>query len=300
MRKAYHLDKATDADFRQVRATYYGQVSYADWLFGQFLETLERTNHVNDTALIFGSDHGDYPGDYGLVEKWPSGLETILTHVPLIVRLPGAPSGHVVNEMVELYDLMATMLELGQVAAKHTHFARSLVPQLKGAAGDPHRAAFTEAGYDTFEPQAFEPITAGAPNIYSAKHELQNDQPRTVARAAAVTTPDFKLIACPGDQSELYDRKRDPLELHNLIDDHEHAHVREAMTERLMNRYISTTGVPPIDRDGREAPEFNSMPNFDTVKANPIGLLDELACLHELIDLNTRSRLHSRPIYCNH
>ena len=39
--------------------------------------------------MIAGSDHGDYAGDYGLVEKWPSGLESCLTHVPLIARMPG-------------------------------------------------------------------------------------------------------------------------------------------------------------------------------------------------------------------
>ena len=61
VRKAYPLDKATDADLRAVRATDYGQVSYADWLLGELMEALERTGHANDTVLIAGSDHGDVP-----------------------------------------------------------------------------------------------------------------------------------------------------------------------------------------------------------------------------------------------
>ena len=72
------------------------------------------------------SDHGDYAGDYGLIEKWPSGLEDCLTHVPLMARIPGGAAGHVVEEMVELFDLMPTLLDLAGARASHTHFARGL------------------------------------------------------------------------------------------------------------------------------------------------------------------------------
>ena len=274
IRKAYHLDQVSDSVFRQIRATYYGQVSYADWLLGELMEALERTGHVDDTVLVVGSDHGDWAGDYGLVEKWPSALDTCLTHVPLIARMPGGKVGHVVPEMVELFDIMATFLELGHVEARHTHFARSFVSQMKGASGDLRRAAFTEAGYDPFEPQAFEPPQPGPPNIYTAKHQLQNSQPRTVTRAASIATPEFKFIARPGDQSELYDRKRDPLELHNLIDDKGHAAVAQALSARLLNHYISTTGVPPLDRDGRDVPEFNMTSKFDNAQQLITDVLD--------------------------
>jgi len=275
LREAYRLDKATDAQLRQVRATYYGQVSYVDWLLGELMEAIERTGHAQDTVLVAGSDHGDYAGDYGLVEKWPSGLETCLTRVPLLARMPGGASGHTVPEMVELYDIMATFLELGQVQARHTHFARSFVPQLGGAAGDPNRAAFTESGYDVFEPQAFEPPMEGAPNLYTAKHELQNQHPETVQRAASVATPTFKYIARPGGQSELYDRKADPLETRNLIDDRRHESVREDLMQRLMDRYISTTGVPPWDRDGRDLPEYDLRSHFDNAEARTREQLDQ-------------------------
>jgi len=132
-----------------------------------------------------------------------------------------------------------------------------------GAAGDPTRAAYTEAGYDTFEPQAFEPAMEGPANLYTAKHDLQVGQPATVRRAAAVTTQTHKFVARPGGQYELYDRKRDPLELRNLIDDPKLAKVRNAMADNLMAHYISTTGVPPIERDGRETPPYYVMPQFE-------------------------------------
>ncbi|WP_245654151.1 sulfatase-like hydrolase/transferase [Novosphingobium rosa] len=275
LRKAYHLDQASDADLRRVRATYYGQVSYADWMLGELMDAMERTGHADDTVLVASSDHGDYAGDYGLIEKWPGALESCLTHVPLVARMPGGAQGHVVNEMVELYDIMATFLDLAEVRDHHVFFARSLLPQLKGAGGDPKRAAFTEAGYDVFEPQAFEPPLKGPPSLYSAKHDLQNEKPETVTRAAAITTPAFKFIGRPGGQSELYDRKKDPMETSNLIDSRSHAGVQQAMMTRLMNHYISTTGVPPKERDGRDVPEFDLMSHFDDAQAKAQAVLDQ-------------------------
>lgn len=147
--------------FRQVRATYYGQVSYADWLLGELLEALERTGRDKDTALFISSDHGDYAGDYGLVEKWHGGLESCLTHVPLIGRVPVAPGGLVARDMVELYDILPSFLNLAGTAPHHTQFGRSLLPQMHGGAGDPARAAFTEAGIGIYEPQAFDTPTGG-------------------------------------------------------------------------------------------------------------------------------------------
>ena len=49
--RAYGIDKMSDDTFRNVRALYYGSVSYSDWLLGQLMEAIERTNHQKDTAL---------------------------------------------------------------------------------------------------------------------------------------------------------------------------------------------------------------------------------------------------------
>jgi arylsulfatase A-like enzyme len=257
IRAAYGLTGVSELELRQVRATYYGQVSYCDWLLGELLEALERTGRTADTALFVGSDHGDYAGDYGLVEKWPSGLESCLTHVPLIGRIPGGTPGVVCREMIELFDVMPTFLELAGTRATHTHFARSLLPQLHGAQGDPQRAAFSEGGYNVYEPQAFEPRLGG---LYGAKTDLQNQRPGTVARCASVKTTRHTLIARPGGQSELYDRATDPGETRNLIDSHPHTSVREALQVRLMNWYINTTGVAPLDKDPRATPPYYPTP----------------------------------------
>jgi arylsulfatase A-like enzyme len=271
IRQEYGLSAVADAELRKVRATYYGQVSYSDWLLGELLEALERTGRAADTALVVSSDHGDYAGDYGLIEKWPSGLESCLTHVPLIARIPGGSPGGVCHEMVELFDIMPTFLELAGTHATHTHFARTLLPQLHGAAGDVDRAAFSEGGYNVYEPQAFEPRLGG---LYAPKTDLQNEHPETITRCASVKTTRYTYIARPAGQSELYDRKDDPQETRNLIDSHAHVATREALQLRLMDWYINTTGVPPPDKDPRDTPPYYPTPKHPTDPAGIAHLLD--------------------------
>jgi arylsulfatase A-like enzyme len=259
LRELSGLNQVTDAEFRKLRAVYYGQVSYSDWLLGELMEAMERTAHSRDTALFLCSDHGDYAGDYGLVEKWPAGLEDCLTHVPVIARIPGGMAGNVSHELIELFDIMPTCLELAGTKATHTHFARSLIPQLHGSSGNSQRAAFTEGGYNTYEPQAFEPIIAG---LYGPKTRLQNERPETVTRCAAVRTRRYKYIARPNDQSELYDCAQDPMQMNNLFDDSSLRAVQAELQTRLVNWYIDTSGVPPLERDPRGAPVLDRAPEL--------------------------------------
>ena len=270
LRQYCGLTQVADADLRKLRAVYYGQVSYSDWLLGQLMEVMDRTGRWQDTALLVCSDHGDYAGDYGLIEKWPAGLEDCLTHVPLIARIPGGKPGHVSYELTELYDVMPTCLTLAETQATHTHFARTLMPQLHGATGDPQRAAFTEGGYNAYEPQAFEPIIEG---LYGPKTRLQNEHPETITRCAGVRTGRYKYIARPNDQSELYDCEQDPMQLHNLFDDSSSRGVQSELQARLTNWYIDTSGIPPTRRDPRGAPVLDRDPQLEHVPS-PSSLLD--------------------------
>ena len=253
IREFYNLSTVDDATLRKIRAVYYGQVSYSDWLFGELMSAIERTGRASDTALFLLSDHGDYAGDFGLIEKWPSGLEDCLTHVPLLGRVPGGKPGVVSNEMVELYDLMPTCLDLAGTRTVHTHFARSLAPQLNGRNGDPDRAAFSEGGYNVYEPQCFEPMGAGG-GSYAGKIKLQNERPETVSRSSMIRTQTHKLIVRPQGQCELYSSKNDPQETDNLYGDGAVARIQEELQTKLLNHYVNTTGIAPMDWLHRAVP----------------------------------------------
>jgi choline-sulfatase len=282
MRDYYGLRRLDDATFRKIRAVYYGKVSYTDWLLGELMDAMESSGHADDTALFVLSDHGDYAGDYGLVEKWTSGLEDCLTHVPLIARTPGGVKGHNSEDMVELYDVMQTCLDLAQVEAKHTHFARSLCPQMEGKPGDAQRAAFSEGGYNTYEPQCFESHGAPPPGWpshkgvalpendpgggpYPGKNRLQIEDPQTITRSAAVRTRTHKLIVRPQGMCELYDCMTDPLLETNRYADPGMESLQDELERKLLYWYVNSTGVAPFDKDQRSCPPSESTRRFANV-----------------------------------
>ncbi|HEX5414915.1 MAG TPA: sulfatase/phosphatase domain-containing protein, partial [Chloroflexota bacterium] len=157
----------------------------------------------------------------------------------------------------ELFDLTPTVLELAGIARRHTHFARSLVPQLRGEPGDPGRAAFAEGGYDPYEPHCFEGHEGGeqwlrAPgHIYAPKVSLQQSEPRSVCRATMIRTLTHKLVRRPRDVSELYDLQNDPDETRNLYNHPAYTAVQRDLELRLLDWHIQTADVTPFDENPR-------------------------------------------------
>lgn len=257
IRETRHLTLLSEADFRRINAIYLGMTGFIDYLLGLLLDALAASGLEEETAVFFFSDHGDWAGDYGLVEKWPNAMEDILTRVPLVARIPGGAAGHVVREPVELMDIFATVLALAGIEARHTHFARDLTPQLRGAGGDPDRAIFAEGGYARHEPHCFEGdarrdvFARGKTHIYYPKGYVQQAYPDSVGRTIMLRTADAKLIYRPAGDSELYDLAADPLELHNRYGLPEHAALQNQLELRLLRWLADTSDVVPFDEDPR-------------------------------------------------
>lgn len=257
IRRFRNLDANSERDMRKIMAVYLGMVSYVDHLFGMLMDKLIRTGLMEDTVVFFFSDHGDWAGDYGLVEKWPSGLDDCLTRIPMIIRNPGCKEGHVVKEQVECFDIMPTTLELAGVRPSHTHFASSLLPQLAGGAGDPDRLVFAEGGYDRHEPHCFEgkadDAIAGNPKgIYFPKGKQQQEEPQTVSRSTMVRSLTHKLIRRPGTTHELYDLVHDPLEERNVYGEAEYTDIQKELELRMLDWYIHTADIVPDRPDPRD------------------------------------------------
>ena len=173
-------------------------ISYSDSMLGELLEALDKSGGSRDTAVFLFSDHGEWGGDYGLVEKWPSACDGVLEHVPLIAHVPGMAKGHEFAEIVELYDVMATCLELAGIQAQHTHFARSLMPQLRdnpAIRGAPHSAkgATTVMSLKTSNDARFQ----HACEYLLPESEAAKRSSRTISRATSIRTVDLKMVLRP-------------------------------------------------------------------------------------------------------
>lgn len=260
IRKYRRLDELSDAFFRKLNAAYLGMISFTDWLLGELMAVMEEKGLFENTVLIVSSDHGDWAGDYGLVEKWPSDYSDTLTRVPLLVKAPGNKAGHVVEGPVEMFDLMPSVLELAGLSPTHTHFARSFVPQLHGEAEDKDRLVFAEGGYETQEPHVFEGRwnlwnkNPEQDSIYLPKGKLQQEVPESVCRTTMIRSLNHKLIRRTAGQDELYDLENDPRELENLIDDPGMQETKSDLESAMLDWYMRTSDTVPVGGDPRGFP----------------------------------------------
>ena len=123
---------------RQVKAAYYAMIELIDMAVGRMLETLARLGQRERTIVIFTSDHGEMLGDHGLLLKGCRFYEG-LVRVPLIIAWPGHfQAGLVSDALVELTDLMPTLIEACGLPIPERVQGRSLLPMMTGRA-DPRR-----------------------------------------------------------------------------------------------------------------------------------------------------------------
>ena len=259
--RAYRrLDRLPEGFFRRINAVYLGMNAYVDLLLGRLMDALDASAAAGDTVLIASSDHGDFAGDYGLVEKIHNAAYDVMTRVPLLVHAPGGRAGHVSEEPVELLDVMATVLDYAGVPPGHTHFSRSLRPQAEGAPGDPDRACFFEMGFNENERHCLEgegPADAALwdeRGMYWPQVRQLHDHPRGMARTVSMRTATRRLTRRPADVDEMFDLAADPRETENLYQDPRRRDERDALNERMLRWLITASDTVPWTRDARDLP----------------------------------------------
>jgi arylsulfatase A-like enzyme len=100
LRDRHGLDRASPAIWQEVAAVYRGMVSRLDWHVGRIQAAVAAAGVADDTVVVFFSDHGEYLGDFGVIEKWPSAMHPCITQDPVIIGGGGLPSGQSCAAMV--------------------------------------------------------------------------------------------------------------------------------------------------------------------------------------------------------
>ncbi len=104
----------TEAHKLKIRAHYASLVAQIDDLIGDILQALDDRGLLDNTVILFSSDHGDYLGDHNLIGK--GHFFEASTHVPLIARVPGQQGGRTCDDLVALADVTPTMMQLTDCA----------------------------------------------------------------------------------------------------------------------------------------------------------------------------------------
>jgi arylsulfatase A-like enzyme len=245
--------------WQELRAVYYGMCARLDHQFGLVLEALRVAGIYDDTAVFLFSDHGDYTGDYGLVEKTQNTFEDALARVPFVIKPPKATpvQPRVSEALVELVDFPATVYALTGIAPGYWHFGRSLLPVIAGDTDEHRDAVFCEGGRlvgeeAAMEKTSLERLADPTSSLYWPRLRLQlSDEQPWHTKAAMCRTRDFKYIRRQREPDELYDLRRDPQECRNLSADPAYADVLSGLRERLLAWYLETCDVVPFGLDAR-------------------------------------------------
>jgi len=250
IRERMGLDALNEDDFREILAVYYGMITKTDEALGRLMDGLREAGVWDDTAVFVFSDHGEYAGDYHMVEKSQNAFEDDLTRVPLIIKFPSwidVPRREgPVDALVELIDFYATVEQLAGLPKRHTHFGKSLIPLCTGQTGRHRDAVFCEGGALAHEPHTHE-TRVGRDHVYWPRLSVQNDDLEAHGKGVMVRTREWKYIRRLYEPDELYDLTNDPDELRNVAGDPQYAHIVREMTERLATWYMETVDAVPFE-----------------------------------------------------
>jgi len=184
-----------------IRSYYYGNITFLDAMIGRVITHLEKKGLLENTIILFTSDHGDLIGDFGSCFKLNHLNGSV--RVPFIVAGPGIEQNKVCDELVGLQDLFPTFSEFAEVKIDLPIQGLSLKPLLQG-----NRSAMRDEYYSTTESEC--------------------------GCSVMIATKEWKYIYSEaGGMEELYDQKNDFKELHNLAHDKRYQTICVEMRERL-------------------------------------------------------------------
>ena len=125
-------------DLRHVIGLYDGEIAYTDHYLGRLFKYLKKLDMWDDTLLVILSDHGEEFKDHGSMHHIRT-LYNEVTHVPLIVKLPGGrPSGWSarIGARVSTIDVAPTLLDLTRTPIPPSFQGKSLTPLFKVGGAD--------------------------------------------------------------------------------------------------------------------------------------------------------------------
>lgn len=238
--------------WNELRATYLDMVAKFDHQLGRVTDRLRMCGLYDKTSIFVFSDHGDYTGDYGLVEKVQNCFEDALTNVPLIIKpakgIDCKP--RITPALAELLDLNATIADMCGIDLGYVQYGASLMDVLAG--DDTGKdAVFCEGGRTFGDRPSMELGHDDPRDMYWPRISTQYEEGPNHTRATMIRMGNLKYTLRLYERDTLYDLETDPHEQTNLIDEPAYAADVARMRNRLLVWYQETADWVPDRRDMR-------------------------------------------------
>lgn len=209
-------DEARNWRYQTYIKDYLATIKSVDDNIGRVLDYLDENGLSENTVIVLTSDQGFYLGDHGFFDKRFIYEESL--RMPFIVRYPKKiKPGSVNTDLIANIDFAPTLLDVAGIETDQKMQGRSFAAVLDGKSLENWRDAVYYHYYE-----------------FPYWHHVQ---PHYGLRTDRYTLAHFYYNI---DEWELYDNKKDPKQMHNLIDDPEYADVvksLKAKLKELMKKY---------------------------------------------------------------
>ena len=203
------LQNLSSKDWRKIVTYYMALVTHVDDCIGKILDALEKTGKEENTLVIFTSDHGEFLGDHGKMQKGMPGHDCI-TRIPYIMKYPNViPEGKAINEMVEGVDFVPTILEYTGI---------QIPPYIQGIPMKRLIEGKTASHKEDIFIEAFSPFGAD--------------------KQATVKTKEYMYYMSSDGKELLFDKKKDPDELNNIAGESKYKDILLEMRLRMSKRLM--------------------------------------------------------------
>ncbi len=211
-------------DAKYIRACYHAMIALIDEMVGSLIGTLEETGQIEDTLVVFMSDHGEMLGDHGILYKGCRFYEGMV-RVPLIISWPGTVQEDAASgALVELVDIAPTLLEAAALPVPEFMQGKSLLPLLEGAA----------------------PLDRHKPYVLCEFFDALSLPDGRGSRASMYFDGRYKLsVYHDVGLGELFDLRSDPSEFHDLWPKTECSTLKAELLTRHFNAMMMSTGRGP-------------------------------------------------------
>ena len=213
-------EQETEEETRKFIAEYYGMITGVDHNVGRVLNALDRLDIVEDTIVIFLSDHGDMLGQHGYYCGIKKTAYRAAMQVPFIVRYPGRfPAGKKVDALIDVaVDTMPTLLDLCGIPIPNSVHGTSYLPLLDGTAEEIRDAV-----------------------MYQSMKMLDGDISEfTCMPERGIRTKDWLYVRQPERRKMLFDLQNDPGEIKNLAGDGSLTGLMDDFDERIRTHMEET------------------------------------------------------------
>ena len=122
-------ERPDEESLRRLHKYYAANITLIDDQIGIILDSLEKKGYLENSIIVFMSDHGDCLGEHGHIQKWT--MYDSVVRTPMIISAPGLPAGTECSALLQQMDIVPMLFELAGVPLSGTQSAVSALPAIQ-------------------------------------------------------------------------------------------------------------------------------------------------------------------------